>query len=87
MSDRDFFDHVNPDGEDPGERLEDAGVDWRGWGENIARGYVDADEVMSGWMTSEGHRRNLLDPSFDEVGIGVRWAAGGPYWTQDFVTR
>jgi len=85
MSDRDYFDHVNPEGQGPGTRLGLMGVSWSAYAENIAMGYVDADEVMAGWMASEGHRTNLLNPAYTHVGIGVRWAAGGPFWTQDFV--
>jgi uncharacterized protein YkwD len=85
MDQREFFDHVNPDGDGPAQRLADQGVPWSSYGENIAMGYLDAEEVMSGWMASEGHRDNILHAGFTHVGIGVRWSAGGPYWTQDFV--
>jgi len=59
------------------------------WGENVARGQVDADAVMCGtlsWMRSAGHCGNILEPTFTHVGIAVRLGgAGGPYWTQVFL--
>lgn len=85
MDRRQFFSHTDPDGRGPGARLTDQGIQWQAYGENIGMGYADADEVMEGWMNSPGHRANILDPEFTHVGIGVRYAAGGPWWTQDFV--
>jgi uncharacterized protein YkwD len=82
---RDFFDHVNPDGDDPGDRLHDQGIPWSGFAENIARGYVTAEDVIAGWMASEGHRNNMLNPTYTHVGIGVHEGGGGPFWTQNFV--
>lgn len=40
-------------------------------GENHARGYYTAKQVMTGWMGSPEHRANLLNPNFDAVGFGV----------------
>jgi len=85
MEVRDFFDHLNPSGENPGDRLDRAGVSSFGWGENIARGQPTPADVMATWMGSTGHRRNILDPSFGRLGVGVRLASGGPWWVQDFV--
>jgi uncharacterized protein YkwD len=64
---------------------------YRGWvalGENIAGGQQGPERVVQMWMESPGHRANILDPSFTEIGIGV--AAGGElgaYWTQAFGAR
>jgi uncharacterized protein YkwD len=85
MDVRDFFDHVNPDGDGPGTRLHAQGIPWSACAENIARGYVDAEAVIAGWMASEGHRENMLSPLYTHVGVGVREGAGGPFWTQNFV--
>ena len=54
-------------------------------GENIAMGYPTPRAVMKGWMSSEGHRRNILDKRFRKIGLGLaRTADGTPYWVQDF---
>jgi len=86
MDARNFFAHDNPDGDGPGERLRAAGVDWGSYGENIAVGQKTPQDVMAAWMDSDGHRRNILDPRFTHLGIGVHTSyEGGPWWTQNFV--
>jgi uncharacterized protein YkwD len=87
MSDRNFFDHTNPSGEGPAERVDAAGYDWRGIGENIAGGSPDAEGTMQQWMGSDGHCANIMSPDFEEIGIGYH--PGGQYghlWTQVFAT-
>lgn len=74
--------HTGSDGSDPGRRITRAGYEWRAYGENVAYGYGTAAKVMEGWMNSPGHKRNILDCSFKEIGIGL--AQPGQYWTQDF---
>ncbi|MGY3334457.1 uncharacterized protein YkwD/DNA-directed RNA polymerase specialized sigma24 family protein [Streptomyces filamentosus] len=86
MAARDFFDHTNPDGDGPGERVTAAGYPWSTYGENIAMGQTTAEQVMEGWMNSPGHRANILNCSFKEIGVGVH-TDGGPYWTQVFAAR
>ena len=66
----------------PQDRIEKAGYAWRGWGENIAWGYTSAASVMDGWMNSPGHKANILNCSYTEIGVGVD--RGGVNWTQDF---
>jgi uncharacterized protein YkwD len=87
MAARDFFDHVNPDGTDPGRRITAAGYRWSTYGENIAKGQQTARSVMTSWMNSPGHRANILNCAFKNLGVGVHQGDGGPYWTQDFGTR
>ncbi|WP_307826447.1 sigma-70 family RNA polymerase sigma factor [Streptomyces pactum] len=87
MARRDFFDHTNPDGAGPGERITAAGYRWSTYGENIAAGQRTAADVMRSWMDSPGHRANILNCSFTEIGIGYREGAGGPWWTQNFGAR
>lgn len=71
------------------DRIDLAGYSgWSRVGENIAGGYNTADEVMAGWMKSEGHRSNILSASFTEIGVGQ--ATGGQmgtYWAQEFGVR
>ncbi|MEV6247050.1 CAP domain-containing protein [Streptomyces sp. NPDC051742] len=83
MAARGFFDHTDPDGATPWERAEQAGVSGLG-GENIARGQADAAAVMTSWMNSDGHRANILNCDFTTLGVGVHFADGGPWWTQNF---
>jgi uncharacterized protein YkwD len=82
MRDRGFFSHDNPDGLGPFERAELAGLSASA--ENIAVGQQDAAEVMADWMSSPGHRENILDCELGRLGVGVATGSGGPWWTQLF---
>ncbi|MCT9006798.1 sigma-70 family RNA polymerase sigma factor [Streptomyces rhizosphaerihabitans] len=84
MAARAFFDHTNPDGADPGQRITAAGYRWSTYGENIAKGQQTPQAVMDSWMNSPGHRANILNCSFKNIGVGVHKGSGGPWWTQDF---
>ncbi|MFI7413017.1 sigma-70 family RNA polymerase sigma factor [Streptomyces sp. NPDC049627] len=84
MAARNFFDHTNPDGADPGQRITAAGYTWSTYGENIAQGQQTPEAVMDSWMNSPGHRANILNCSFKDIGVGVHDGSGGPWWTQDF---
>ncbi|KPC80396.1 MULTISPECIES: sigma-70 family RNA polymerase sigma factor [Streptomyces] len=81
---RDYFSHTSPDGTDPGTRITAAGYRWSTYGENIAKGQQTAESVMDAWMNSEGHRANILNCAFKEIGIGREESSGGPVWTQNF---
>ncbi|KIZ15843.1 CAP domain-containing protein [Streptomyces natalensis] len=76
--------HTGSDGSSPGDRITQAGYNWTAYGENVAYGYSTPESVMRGWMSSPGHKRNILDCSFKEMGVGL--AQPGDYWTQDFGT-
>lgn len=57
-------------------------------GENIAAGYDSPETVVAGWMDSEGHRTNILNPSYTQVGVGYAYCGGstyGGYWTLQFI--
>jgi uncharacterized protein YkwD len=85
MHTRNFFDHVNPDGRTPSERVTQAGYSWSTTGENIAGGQSSPQVVMDGWTSSDGHCSNMMNASFEDIGIG--YYPGGPYgtsWTQNF---
>jgi RNA polymerase sigma factor (sigma-70 family) len=84
MAARHFFDHTNPDGAGPQQRIDATGYQWSTWGENIAMGQQNPASVMDAWMNSPGHRANILNCSFKEIGVGVHMGQGGPWWTQDF---
>jgi uncharacterized protein YkwD len=83
MAARNFFDHTDPDGETPWDRAAKLGITNLG-GENIARGQADAEAVMDAWMNSPGHRANILNCEYKTLGVGIHFATGGPWWTQDF---
>ena len=94
MVDADEMSHQVP-GEAPlGDRVSDANYEWRRVGENVAAGYVTPESVVDGWMNSPGHRENILNPDFTEIGIGYANAPDNKsnysdydtYWTQVFGT-
>lgn len=70
MWERGYFGHVSPEGKDVGDRLEGANVMYRIAGENLALAPT-LQTAHTGLMNSEGHRRNILDPEFKRMGIGV----------------
>ncbi len=85
MATRNYFDHTTPEGVDPGTRITNAGYRWQAYGENIAMGQPDPDSVMQAWMNSPGHRANILNCNFKNLGVGLAYnAKHQPYWTQDF---
>lgn len=83
MALRGYFDHTDPDGADPWDRAAALGITGLG-GENIARGQATAEAVMEAWMSSPGHKANILNCDFKTLGVGVHLGDGGPWWTQDF---
>ena len=88
MINRHFFDHNNPDGQTPFDRMRAAGISYRAAAENIASGQRSAEAVMNAWMNSSGHRANILNATYTEIGIGAVKSSGGTiYWTQEFVKR
>lgn len=89
MSVHDYFDHVNPEGDNPSDRLNANGISWRSNGENLAAGYDNVHAAFSAWLTSPGHRDNIENPAWTHTGTGY-WSGGGrygTYYTQVFVLR
>ena len=87
-----FFSHTGSDGSSAGQRISRQGYPWRTYGENIAVGYPTVSSVIQGWLGSEGHCRNLMDPAFTEIGAGYAIGpfGGNPaacYWTFDLADR
>ncbi|WP_137247366.1 CAP domain-containing protein [Herbidospora galbida] len=83
MSAKNYFSHDSADGRSFGDRLKQAGFSFRAAGENIAKGYQTAAQVVQGWMNSPGHKANIMNCTYTHIGVG-HVVAGGPYWTQDF---
>lgn len=79
------FSHTRPDGSSFSSALKEQGVSYRGSGENIAWGQKSPEQVMNGWMNSEGHRANILNKNFKNIGVGYYQDANGVnYWVQLF---
>ena len=68
MKTNDYLSHTAPDGSTVGTRVTRTGYRWSGVGEHITQGYKNVDEVMSGWLKSDGHCANLINPGFSELG-------------------
>lgn len=82
-----FFDHDDPWGRGPAERvaLYDPGHNLDFIGENIGWGYQTAAEACRNWMASPGHRSNILDPEYTQIGVGaIRGGRYSTFWVQDF---
>ena len=87
MAGRGYFSHGSPGGSSPGSRVNSVGYRWAAYGENIAWGQQDARTVMNDWMSSPGHRANILNCRFRNVGVAVAYNSRGvPFWTQDFAS-
>jgi len=84
MAKQEKLDHVL-DGKGPHDRLVDLGMQPSATGENIAQGQESAVDALSTWMSSEGHKGNILNPQFTHIGVAKADGPGGPYWTQVFV--
>lgn len=87
MSDNNYFSHNSPQYGDPFEMMQQFNVDYSSAAENIAAGQTSAEQVVSQWMNSEGHRKNILNEKFTEIGVGhVEGGSHGAYFTQMFRT-
>ena len=83
MVDNKYFAHNSPTYGTPFQMIRNFGISFRTAGENIAYGQRTPRAVVNAWMNSSGHRANILNASYTQ--IGVRYVAGGHYWTQMFV--
>lgn len=93
MTRRNFFNHTNPEGLTPFQRLDRAGIKFTRAAENIAAGQATGQQVFNSWMGSSGHRRNIEDCALRQHGIGfARGQPSLPYgtvtnaWTHVLVT-
>ncbi|MFI7605542.1 CAP domain-containing protein [Micromonospora sp. NPDC049366] len=85
QADHQNMSHTGSDGSDAGDRLDRVGYAWRTYGENVAWNQKTPAAVMDAWMNSPGHRANILNCAFTEIGVGIA-SSNGPYWTQVFAT-
>ncbi|MCA0746531.1 sporulation protein, partial [Clostridioides difficile] len=83
MIDNNYFSHNSPTYGSPFDMLKKFGISYKTAGENIAMGQKTPKEVVNAWMNSEGHRKNIMNPNFSKIGVGVAQKSGGSiYWTQ-----
>lgn len=83
MRDKNYFDHNSPTYGSPFQMMKSFGITYRTAGENIAK-HSSVESAMTGFMNSDGHRKNILNPSFTHVGIGI---VDGRYYTQMFIGK
>ena len=83
MHDNKYFSHTSPVYGSPFDMIKSFGISYRTAGENIAQGYATPQAVVNAWMNSSGHRANILNASFTQIGVG--YVSDGNYWTQMFI--
>ena len=69
MLKQDYFAHRTPDGRQPWAFMQAAGYRFQVAAENLAKGYDTEPELQRAWMKSRGHRANILNPLFTEIGV------------------
>lgn len=95
MAVKDFFGHASKNGAKFSARIKAQGYRGRKYAENIAAGYASAEKVVSIWMSSQGHRVNIMNCAYTETGIALAYQADDAplpgsnyamhyYWVQDF---
>ena len=89
---KNILSHTGSDGSSAGQRISRQGYPWMTYGENIAAGDQTVSSVIRGWLESERHCRNLMNPAFTEIGAGYAIGpfGGNPaarYWTFDLADR
>lgn len=85
MNRKKYFSHTSPTYGSPFDMMRDFGVTYQTAGENIAMGQITAQQVVTSWMNSEGHRKNILNPHFTRIGVG--YTSTGNYWSQMFIGK
>jgi uncharacterized protein YkwD len=71
MTNRNYWSHQTPEGEQPWIFIDAAGYEYLAAGENLAYGFLNSDSTVTGWMNSPPHKENLLSSTFQEVGFGI----------------
>ena len=83
MHDNKYFSHTSPTYGSPFEMIRAFNIKFSSAGENIAKGYTSPKAVVDAWMKSPGHKANILNESYTQIGVG--YVKDGNYWTQMFV--
>ena len=88
MAVNNYFSHQSPTYGSPFDMMKHFGIHYTSAGENIASGQTSAESVMQSWMNSQGHRENIMNPTFTHIGVGYyRGGSYGHMWTQQFITK
>jgi len=88
MANKNYFSHTSPTYGSPFDMIKNFGIKYMAAGENIAMGQQTSASVMTAWMNSSGHKANILNANFTEIGVGVaRNKSGTIYWTQQFIGK
>ena len=83
MKNNNYFSHTSPTYGSPFDMIKSFGINYKTAGENIAMGQKTAEAVFNAWMNSSGHRANILNKNFTQMGIG--YTSGNTYWSQMFI--
>ncbi|MDR5658093.1 CAP domain-containing protein [Serpentinicella sp. ANB-PHB4] len=82
MHDNNYFSHTSPTYGSPFDMMRSFGIQYRAAAENIARTH-SVESAHNGLMNSDGHRKNILNPNFTHIGIGIY----NGYYTQMFIQK
>ncbi|GAB6179087.1 hypothetical protein JCM14036_04060 [Desulfotomaculum defluvii] len=84
-----YFSHTSPNYGSPFDMMRKFGISYLAAGENIAMGQKTPEQVMQDWMNSSGHRANILNAKYNEIGVGVyqSYSGYGYIWVQEFARR
>ncbi len=86
MRDKNYFSHTSPTYGSPFDMMKQFGISYTAAGENIAKGQKTPESVMSAWMNSPGHRANIMNSNYEQIGVGyVTDSNGTTYWVQEFI--
>lgn len=83
MTDKNYFSHTSPTYGSPFDMMKSFGIKYSTAGENIAKGQRTPQEVMTAWMNSSGHRANILNANYTQIGVG--YDSRSNCWAQEFI--
>lgn len=83
LTDKNYFSHTSPTYGSPFDMMKSFGIKYSSAGENIAKGQRTPQEVMTAWMNSSGHRANILNSSYTQIGVGYDSRSNS--WVQMFI--
>lgn len=88
MRNKNYFSHTSPTYGSPFDMMKNFGINFSAAGENIAQGQQTPADVMKSWMNSTGHRQNILNTRYTEIGVGIAKSSSGVItWVQQFIQR